>query len=131
MNRAPSLRALLAAFPSVDPDKLKLIRKVWRELHRKAVKQLAEQHAPKAFAWSRECFNPPSTRSIRWHAIDELLDTHGIEHLGTHRRTCEHVDYCNAGDAYAATLIFHGNRMYIGCWGDLVERNQIKEVESL
>jgi len=57
--------------------------------------------------------------------IDQILETHGVEYLGKHKRTGLHVYYCNAGDTYATTVIFHGDNLTAGCWGDLVERNLI------
>lgn len=126
MNRAPSLKALEAAFPSDDPAKLELIRMVWLSAYRSEVRMIAEQSAPAVFQWVCHCYNPPATREIRRRVIDALLDTHGVEHLGIHRRTDEHVYYCNTGDPYDATLIFHGRNLRIGCWGDLVERNTVR-----
>lgn len=61
--------------------------------------------------------------------IDAILCTYGVEFLGIHRRTGQDVYYCNAGDSYATTVIFHGDRLYVGCTGDLVERNRIKPPE--
>lgn len=130
MNRAPSLKALVSAFPVVSETNLKLIRKVWREPQRTVVKRIAEAHAPKALEWARACFNPPSTRAIRHRVIDELFETHGVEFLGVNRRTGEDMYYCNTGETYDATLIFHGRNMRISTWGDLVERNAIREAQD-
>ena len=129
MNRAPSLKALLAAFPSVHEDRLQIIRQLWRGPRRGEYPLSLSVYAPQTMKWVDSCFHPPHTRDVHRRAIDELLETHGIEHLGRHRRSGEHVYYCNSGDTYATTLIFHGSNMYIGCWGDLVERNQIREAE--
>lgn len=54
---------------------------------------------------------------------------HGVEFLGSHRRSGDLVYYCNAGDTYAGTMIFNGRRLVVGTWGDMVERNQIKELK--
>ena len=58
-------------------------------------------------------------------AIDKVLRTYGVEHLGWHKRKGEHVHYCNAGDTYSTTVLFCGLSLTVGCWGDLVERNLI------
>lgn len=131
MNRAPSLTALLAAFPSVGIENLRLIRTVWHTVDRAGVRLLADAHAPNTREWVRSCFHEPHSEEVQRRIVDELLDTYGVEYLGTHKRSGESVYYCNSGDTYAATLIFHGSNMYIGCWGDLVEGNKIREAETL
>ena len=60
--------------------------------------------------------------------IDKILRTYGVEYLGQHKRSGEHVYYCNAGDTYAGTILFKGLRMFVGYWGDLVEKNLIHGV---
>ena len=127
MNRAPSLKALIEAFPSVDPDKLKLVRKAWRSMERSEVQEIANQHAPTVVEWLRQCHTIPQLRDVRRALVDALIDNHGVEFLGIHRRSGEDVYYSNSGDTYDATLIFHGSNLSIGCWGDLVEKNLIKE----
>lgn len=62
----------------------------------------------------------------RW-CIDWIAGFHGVEYLGTLKRTGEPVEYCNAGDPYARTILFIGDRLTVGCWGDLVERDAIRE----
>jgi hypothetical protein len=68
----------------------------------------------------------PNRREART-TVDRILRTFGVEFLGIHRRTRESVYYCNAGDTYACTVLFVGPRLRVGCWGDLVERNAIRE----
>jgi hypothetical protein len=52
---------------------------------------------------------------------------HGVERLGTYKRTGEAVHYINTGDPYNGTLIRIGDRLIAECWGDLVERGVIRE----
>jgi hypothetical protein len=130
MKRIASRAALVAAFPSVDPRRLSLARKAWR-CEPAELAALVLKHAPRTHAWMRFCLNPPSRMQVRRRACDELIDNHGVEFLGEHRRTGAGVYYSNAGDTYAATLIFHGNNAYLGCWGDIVERNAVKERERM
>ena len=75
----------------------------------------------------RHAWQTISGRQEAREAIDTILRTHGVEYLGKHKRTWDSVYYCNAGDTYAGTVLFHGLRMFVGCWGDLVERNIIRE----
>lgn len=70
--------------------------------------------------WVRQCYHEPSQREQARHAVDALLETHGIEVIEDSEGRVQ-AFYCNAGDAYAATLIFRGRECYIGCWGDVVE----------
>lgn len=62
---------------------------------------------------------------LQREAINELCETHGVELLGIHKRAGGYVYYCNAGDTYSTTILFHGSRLTVGCWGDLVERNAV------
>lgn len=68
-------------------------------------------------------------RKFAREQIDNVLRTHGVEYLGQHRRSGNHVYYCNAGDTYSSTVIFAGLRMYVGCWGYLIEQNLVKPAE--
>lgn len=97
-RRAPSVKALMA-IKDVTCEDAEAIRTAW-----KTTRSRAE---------ARE-------------AIDRILSTHGVEYLGQHKRSGEHVDYCNAGDAYASTVVFIGMRCVVACWGDYVEKNLIR-----
>lgn len=70
--------------------------------------------------------NRPSARQ----RIDGVLGTHGVEHLGYHRRNGVPVWYCNAGDTYATTVVFLGPLMRVACWGDYAERGHIADDPS-
>ena len=63
--------------------------------------------------------------------IDAILRTSGVEFLGVHKRTGLDVYYCNAGDTYATTVLFIGPRLIVGCWGDLVETNAVREPQQM
>lgn len=71
-------------------------------------------------------FNEPIRRKAR-NEIDAILRTFGIEPIGVHKRLRLHVYYANAGDTYSTTALFIGPRLAVGCWGDLVERNLVRE----
>lgn len=53
--------------------------------------------------------------------VNHILRTFGVEYLGQHKRTLQHIFYCNAGDTYAPTVLFSDSRLYVGCWGDLLD----------
>lgn len=78
----------------------------------------------------REVWQTVTSRGEARTQIDRILRTHGVEYLGQHKRTGNHVYYCNAGDMYAATLAFNGLVMRVQCCGDLVEKNLIREVNQ-
>jgi len=53
--------------------------------------------------------------------IDKILNTYGVEFLGVLKRGGGDVYYCNAGDTYATTVLFVGDRLVVGCIGDYAE----------
>lgn len=78
----------------------------------------------------REIWQTVSNRREAREQIDGLIRTCGVECLGIHKRSGQAVYYCNAGDTYSTTIIFNGLRMYVGCIGDLMEKNAIREFEQ-
>ena len=74
----------------------------------------------------RELWHGSHPRSIAMRLIDKLIECHGVEYLGQHKRTGEPVYYCNSGDAYATTIVFHGDVMHVACWADYVETGLVK-----
>jgi hypothetical protein len=102
VRRAASSRAL-AELKDVTDELAAQIRKVWKSVPKRM--EAREQ-------------------------INALFGSHGVEYLGTDRRTGQHVYYCNAGDTYAPTILFRGPVLSVGTWGDLIERNAIKERET-
>lgn len=53
-----------------------------------------------------------------------VLDRHGNDLSGTcsGRGVALDVQYCNAGETYALTILYVNGRLCIGDWGSLVER---------
>jgi hypothetical protein len=102
LRRAPSIGALMAVH-HVDEQTAARARKAWLTI---------------------------GNRREARHTVDSIIGTYGVEHLGMHKRAHEHVYYCNSGDTYATTVLFTGLRMYVGCYGDLVERRMIHETQS-
>jgi hypothetical protein len=70
------------------------------------------------------------SRGTAREGIDAILKTYGVEFLGFHKRTGDSVYYCNAGDSYATTILFHGHRLIVSSWGDLMEANKVREFEQ-
>ena len=77
--------------------------------------------------WYRACWHKPKERELKRAAVNEAAGFHGVEYLGTHRRTGESVYYCNTGDTYAGTVAFIGRRLIVTTMGDLIERGTVRE----
>lgn len=126
MRTAPSKKALMDTF-RFDGETADAIRNMWkgewtddfsRDIRTviERVHQLHHGHLE-------------SRRYGRQLAVDVLGEFHGVEYLGKNRHG-QDVDYLNAGDTYTPTLIFVGDRMFISCWGQLVESGYIKESDN-
>ena len=122
-NRTAASIKVLSELKDVDIVLAARVRDVWRTHTREQI--LAE--FPKVAEFARSCLNPPTTGHLRRLAVNELIHTYGVEFLGTSKKTGYPVEYCNAGDPYVATVIFSGPRLWVGCWGDLIEHNSIRE----
>lgn len=96
-RRAPSVKALQQAFPTMTKARAESIRHAWKD----------EPNVRRAF-----------------ERIDDLLETFGVETLSTNiGRVVAY--YCNAGSTYSTTLLHRVGTptLYIGCWGDVVEQD--------
>lgn len=118
---APTTRALSHRNIRLDCDP-ELVRAIWKA---DSLDELAKVYPEADGTIIPRYGRLPSLRTAKREAINQAAGFHGVLHLGWHRRNHAHVYYLNAGDAYAPTLIFCGNRMTVGCWGDLVERGYI------
>lgn len=124
MNRAPSIKRLCTV-PGITPEKAKLIRSIWQST---ADIPFDQADAPRTWQWAfNACYHTPNRREMKRAAIDEIAEMHGVEYLGTWKRTGNGAYYCNAGDTCIATLLFNGSLLSVGCWGDAIERNLIRE----
>lgn len=84
---------------------------------------------PKTYDWAWKCYTSPRTSEIKLEALNELLETCGVESI-----ECEHLyinkyyghnvaSYLNVGETYTKTLMLsHLHKMWklISC-GDFVE----------
>ena len=76
---------------------------------------------PQTAAWLRSCHNRPSRRELVLSAIDEVIETHGVESIRLHRGGGA-VHYCNSGDTYNTTVLYQGGKLRVGNWGYYVEK---------
>lgn len=120
----------LMQIKDVTEDDALLIRVIWNTYGATALRDLLEklnngrQYANRNFTYAVE---QRGSVNIKHAAINAILGTCGVEHLGKRKGNREHVYYCNAGDPYSTTVLFDGEHLRVGCWGDLVERNLITE----
>lgn len=70
------------------------------------------------------CYGPPKTYDLRLHALDAIEPgLHGLESVETVGG--EFVEYLNAGDTYAPTLIYWRGRYRAQSLGDFIERSRV------
>lgn len=121
MNTAASVKSL-TQIKDVTEEDAKLIRAVWKAA---GINGVAKVY-PESLKIERAFY---TARIVKQICIDQILKTHGVEFLGVHKRLGVDVDYCNAGDTYATTVLFIGAILRVGCWGDLVEKNLIRSIQ--
>lgn len=125
MERTAASLKNLETIKDVDRELAKRVRAVWR-----GDLDAVRAAFPDTDKVIDSYYHQPGARELRRVIIDKMIDTCGVEYLGQLKRSGEHVYYCNAGDTYAGTILFIGQRLVVGCWGDLVERNRIVERET-
>ena len=86
---------------------------------------------PVTAKWIRSCYNMPTVTEIKLAALNELLETFGVETIhpeGDEMFTDVWCEYLNAGDTYTTTLCYlrrgfgrDGGEFILSCWGDELE----------
>jgi hypothetical protein len=56
--------------------------------------------------------------SAHLEKLDAILGTHGVEGMLE-----PDILYCNTGDTYTMTLLYHDGELWIGDWGSIVEES--------
>jgi hypothetical protein len=130
--RCPSAKRLIEEF-KITPEAADHVRKLaaLADDGDKLEAYIAE-HCPTTHAYARSGHIDPFRTKI-WrvtmalHAIDILIDGHGVEGLGPGRSGdyAPPFEYVNMGDPYVATLIYRRDtdNLYIGNWGAIAERH--------
>lgn len=129
----PSADALQKSF-RIDSKEANQIRRLCKVADEpEALEALIEKEHPKTQEYVRRMHSSPYgssnwRRTIVLDAINNLLEGYGVEGLpGKHdsHRTGPEYQYINMGDTYSTTLIYKrsSDRLFIGNWGDVVERN--------
>ncbi len=116
-------RDLRAAFPDVTDESIKLAVAICNgSIDNDTLKAI-----PAVVALRAECFGMPSRHHASMVALDSLLGTHGVEHLGyVDMFDGPPIEYLNTGDSYVATVVWYrdASKHYtwrVQCYADAVE----------
>ena len=108
----PSLKTLETAFPGKG-----------KTLRRLLTSETAVREHPAAIARDRAAYHPHALSTLRLEALNAVLETYGVEFIPAgHDAKSPAIEYCNAGDSYAVTILRVNGRYRVGCWADFVER---------
>ena len=120
---APSKKTLIAAL-NITPEQAETAR----GLIRGDIKTRDEERFPRSNAYFRRCYHEPGRLSRILECLNEVLEMHGVESLGECRTYGPPAEYLNAGDTYAATLLFDhiAGNFKLTTYGDWLERNENK-----
>ena len=118
----------LTRIKGVTPEVARHIRKIWRAADHD---QLEVRAGPELYQKFKDFYGriwwTTTLRQRKRSLISQLIpDGSGEEYLGLHRVGGRHIYYVNRGDSYASTILFIGSSLYVGRWGDLVERNLVE-----
>ena len=86
---------------------------------RRVIERLDLEPCPRTRAWVETRHHPPSDQEIALAAIDEILENHGVE--AEELRPGRWLEYSNAGDSYAPTVVLWRGMLRVTPWGDIVE----------
>jgi hypothetical protein len=71
----------------------------------------------------QSCYHPLELRTTKLSIASEIIGGYGVEYIPAGRgKRSPSIEYVNAGDSYAATLMRVNGDYKVGCWGDIVER---------
>lgn len=112
----PSLKTIKKAFPGYDPVAIRALMELDT-----AVRGYWENKF--STTWRRQFYRKPDIHYQRMLCLNHYLEMHGVAYInpGSNQRS-PGIEYLNAGDPYATTIMFINGRFRIGCWGDIVER---------
>ena len=128
--RAPSIANLTSTF-GIPADKAKLIRELASSVdNADGLEMLINSCCPGTEKYVRSMHSSPYRsgmwrRTVVLHAIDKILDGHGVEPLGPVSMQGPPYEYINMGDTYNTTLIYKKSTdsLSIGSWGDIAEKH--------
>lgn len=120
---APSKKKIMQSL-HVSEDTAETVR----GLIRGDVPTLDAERFPKSNAYFSRCYNTLPRLARILECLNELLEMHGVEAIGEVRTYGPPAEYLNAGDTYAATLVFDhlAGNFKLTSWGDWLEKNESK-----
>lgn len=117
----PSVKTLSRICDS--PAQARKLRKLLEIRNGCKLEAMIAAECPHTQSWIDQCHNSPSLHDMKMNAADELIGTYGVEFIPRGQNAqSPSIEYLNAGDTYAATLMFVRGSFVVGCWGDIVER---------
>lgn len=113
----PSIKTLMTI--GIDEQTAVVVRAVLQSASRNFILAVSDAASER----ERRSYNPHSLTTLKLDAVDELIETHGVEYIPAgHNQKSPAISYCNAGDTYTTTLLHVNGSFRVGCWGDIVER---------
>jgi hypothetical protein len=88
---------------------------------------------PETRRWADSCYHRPSGGELVMHALDQLLETSGVEVIEDPADPRQAAAlYLNAGDTYTPTILFDSctRRYRLTTWGDFVEALEAEQLEA-
>ena len=90
---------------------------------------------PATWDWVRQCLHEPRALELKMHALNELLDCHGVEAVRIEDAYVDayHGDivatYLNTGDTYCQTIVLdsESGEFLLTSWGDYVEAYEAEQ----
>jgi hypothetical protein len=121
--KAPSAKRLVDAL-NITPEQAETVR----GLIQGTAKTLDPIKFPRSNAYFSSCYRQPKRLGRVLVCLNELLELHGVESLGPVQTYGPPAEYLNAGDTYAATLIFDhmAGNFKLTTWADWIEQNEHK-----
>lgn len=123
--RAPSVKTLLTRLHWIDEKQAATVRGLIRG-------DIEPETIPQTAAWLRECYSRPRRSELTMHAINAVLECHGVESIDDGRTYCgrylaPRAVYCNTGETYAPTVIYdyRTGTYKVQSLGDFVESNRL------
>lgn len=122
LYRAPSMKTLRSLY-WLDNSKRQEIREL---LHGEIDTYTYES----VITWVGQCYHEPDLIERIMCAMNEILNTHGVEAIW-HKRELK-ATYCNTGESFAATIVYRydPDSFQVTSWGDLIEKYNWNGVQS-
>lgn len=102
------------------------VRETWPEQADTVLQIIHGELNPETFAsvrtWICQCYNRPSKHELIACALNEALETCGVEAVFEDDASWPTLEYLNMGDTYAVTLTYSGGYWRVESWGDAAER---------